>query len=60
MDQVRKMIIDEIKPLKKRIFDLEVKLSEFTQDRHERNHADIDYIAMETGVDLEQDENLDQ
>jgi hypothetical protein len=55
MEQIKKMIAEEVLPLKKRIFELEVKLSEFTEMRHDKNRSDIDYIAMETGVDIDQE-----
>lgn len=46
----------EILELKRRLLEAEQKLSQFYDMQLERQKADIDYIAMEAGVDLEQSE----
>lgn len=56
----REEIMRELNALSKRIFSLEKKLSDFTDLRNTQCQSDIDYIAMETGVDLDQEEVEDE
>jgi len=49
-------IMKEIKALKDRLFEAEVKLSKYYDMMHSISTSNIDYLAMETGVDLDQDE----
>ena len=46
----------EILELKRRLLEAEKKISEYYDMQLERQKADMDYIAMETGVDLAQPE----
>jgi len=43
----------EIKALKDRIWDQEKRISQFYDQLHDVSSANIDFIAMETGVDLD-------
>ena len=45
----------EIVNLKERMNEMELKMSQFMEMLSNKNRADIDYIAMETDVDLDQD-----
>ena len=46
----------EIVELKRRLTEVERRQSEFTELLHTGNRSDIDYIAMETGIELDQEE----
>lgn len=45
----------EITALWDKINEVEKKLSDFYDELHIQNASNIDYIAMETGIDLDQD-----
>ena len=47
----------EIKALKERIWDQEKRMSQFYDALHDVSSSNIDFIAMETGVDLDMGEN---
>lgn len=53
----RAEIIKELSTLSQRINDLNKRLSDFTDMRNVQRASDIDYIAMETGVELEQEDD---
>lgn len=53
MDKATRM---EILELKRRLLDAEQRISQFYDMQLERQKADIDYLAMEADVDLEQPE----
>lgn len=53
MDKATRLELNEIK---KRLWETEKKLSQFYDMQLESKQADIDYIAMESGVDLDQQE----
>lgn len=48
------VLIQEIRLLKKRLNEDEQKISQFYDMLHEVNASNIDYLAMETGVDLDE------
>lgn len=50
-----KELRDEIVALKKRLWDVEKKLSAYYDMQHEVSTSNIDFIAMEAGIDLDQD-----
>ena len=56
-----KDVAQALKQLSKRIFNLERQMSAFTEMLHERQQGDVDFIAMEVGVDLDygEDEELE-
>ena len=54
----RKEIMKEISTLSERISNLAKQLSDFAEILNNQRASDIDYIAMETGVELEQDEEV--
>lgn len=47
----------EFNNMGKRITRLEKQLSDFTEMLHERQQGDVDFIAMEVGVDLDYGED---
>lgn len=56
----REEIMKEISALSERISNLAKQLSDFSEILNEQRASDIDYIAMESGIDLDQDENPEQ
>lgn len=53
----RSEILKELAALSNRIFELSKQLSNFTDMLNEQRASDIDYIAMEAGIELEQEED---
>lgn len=51
-------VMQEIVAIKKRLNDIERRQSQFTEMLSSTNRSDIDFIAMETGVDLDQNEEI--
>lgn len=56
----RKEIMKEISTLSERINSLAKQLSDFSEILNAQRASDIDYIAMESGIDLDQDESPEQ
>ena len=54
----RKEILQELATLSERIFELSKQLSDFADMLNVQRASDIDYIAMETGVELDQNEEI--
>ena len=52
----RKEIMKEISTLSERINSLAKQLSDFSEILNAQRASDIDFIAMETGVELEQED----
>ena len=52
----------ELNNLSKRIFRLEKQMSDFTEMLHDKQQADIEFVCLETGVDLDigEDEEPDE
>ena len=58
MDYVtREEFFKELAVIKDRLNDVDRKLSDFTDMRNAQRASDIDFIAMETGVELEQEDD---
>ena len=49
-------VMKEIVDIKERLNRIEERLSVFAEMLHQDNRADIDYISMETGIDLDQND----
>ena len=59
MDYVtREEFFKELAVIKDRLNDVDRKLSDFTDMRNAQRASDIDFIAMETGVELEQEDEV--
>lgn len=54
----REEIMKEISTLSERISNLAKQLSDFTEILNNQRASDIDFIAMESGIELEQDEEV--
>lgn len=46
----------EFEAIKIRLNDMDAKISNFSKMLSQLNRSDIDYIAMETGIELEQED----
>lgn len=56
----RQEVYKELATLSERIFELSKQLSDFTDMLNEQRKSDIDYIAMMTDVDMDQDQGEDE
>lgn len=57
---MQKDVAESLHELTNRIERVEREVRELAYLLNERQQGDIDYIAMETGVDLDQDEEEDE
>ena len=55
-----KEMAKELGTINQKIFNIQRQLSDFAEMLNERQQADIDYVAMETGVDLDLGEDEDE